>query len=310
MSSWTPTTYKTTNWSNYNRSLKQRGSLSIWFDAGMEWEAKPSGRRGRQHAYSDAAIQACLTIKVLFGLPLRQTTGFVESLLELVGLDWAVPDFSTLCRRQRILPVAVPYRGSAGPLHLLVDSTGIKAEGEGEWNARKHGGPKRRLWRKIHIGIDKETLEIRAIEVTSSSIGDAPMLPDLINQIPPDQEIGSVTADGAYDTRKCHDAIAARNAHAVIPPRKNAKLWKADTPGARARNEAVRASKYLSRALWRHLTEYHRLSRIETKMHCVKLLGQRLSARDFDRQVAEIQIRAAILNGFTVLGIPETVSVG
>lgn len=139
------------------------------------------------------------------------------------------------------MTVALPYRGSAGPLHLLIDSTGITAEGEGEWNARKHGGSKRRLWRKIHIGIDEQTLEIRAIEATSSSIGDAPVLPDLINQIPPDEEIGSVTADGAYDTRKCHDAIAARNAHAVIPPRKNAKLWKPDTPGARARNEAVRS---------------------------------------------------------------------
>ena len=265
---------------------------------------------GRQQTYSDAAIQACLTLKVLFGLPLRQATGFVESLLKLVGLDWSVPDFSTLCRRQRALSVAIPYKGSAGPLHLLIDSTGIKAEGEGEWNARKHGGPKRRLWRKIHIGIDEQTLEIRAIEVTSSSIGDAPMLPDLLNQIPPDQDLGSVTADGAYDTRKCHDAIAARAAHAVIPPRKNATLWKHDTPGARARNEAVRSSKYLGRALWRQLTGYHRRSRVETKMHCVKLLGQRLSARDFDRQVAEIQIRAAILNSFTALGIPRTVAAG
>ncbi|XOY56379.1 MAG: IS5 family transposase [Rhodobacterales bacterium] len=310
MSSWTPTTYKTRNWAEYNHSLKQRGSLSIWFDPEMSWEAEASGRRGRQKTYSDAAIQACLTLKVLFGLPLRQTTGFVESLLKRVELDWSVPDFSTLCRRQKTLSVAIPYKGSAGPLHLLVDSTGIKAEGEGEWNARKHGGPKRRLWRKIHIGVDEETLEIRAIEVTSSSIGDAPMLPDLLSQIPPDQELGSVTADGAYDTRKCHDAIAARNAHAVIPPRKNAKMWKPDTAGAKARNEAVRSSKYLGRALWRNLTGYHRRSRVETKMHCVKLLGQRLSARDFDRQVAEIQIRAAILNGFTALGIPHTIAAG
>ena len=202
---------------------------------------------------------------LLAGLPLRQATGFVESLLELVGLDWAVPDFSTLSRRQKTLSVAIPYRGSSGPLHLLVDSTGIKAEGEGEWNARKHGGSKRRLWRKIHIGIDEQTLEIRAIEVTSSSIGDSPILPGLLSQIAQGQEIGSVTADGAYDTRKCHDAIAARNAHAVIPPRKNAKMWKPDTPGARARNEAVRSSKYLGRALWRQLTGYHRRSRVETK---------------------------------------------
>jgi hypothetical protein len=124
MSSWTPTKYKTRNWAEYNLSLKNWGSLSIWFDAEMTWEAVPSGHRGRQQAYSDAAIQACLTFKVLFGLPLRQTTGFV-------GLDWAAPDFSTLCRRQKTLSVAIPYKGSTGPLHLLVDSTGIKAEGEG-----------------------------------------------------------------------------------------------------------------------------------------------------------------------------------
>ncbi|KIN72777.1 ISSpo9, transposase [Sulfitobacter guttiformis KCTC 32187] len=276
----------------------------------MTLEAAPSGRRGRQQAYSDAAIQACLTLKVVFGLPLRQTTGFVASLLELVVLDWSVPDFSTLCRRQKTLSVAIPYKGSARSLHLLIDNTGIKAEGEAEWTARKHGGPKRRLWRKIHSGIDKQTLKIRAIEVTRSSIGDAPILPDLLNQIPPCQELGGVTADGAYDTRKCHDAIAARNVHAVIPPRKNAKLWKPDTPRARARNEAVRSSKYLGRALWRQLTGYHRRGRVKTKMHCVKLLGQRLAARDFDRQVAEIQNRAAILNGFTALGIPRTVAIG
>ncbi|RBP77908.1 DDE family transposase [Rhodobacter sp. 140A] len=120
----------------------------------------------------------------------------------------------------------IPYRGSKGPLYLLIDSTGIKVEGEGEWHARKHGGAKRRVWRKIHLGIDAQTLEIRAVEITGSHIGDAPVLPDLLDQIPEDQEIGSVTADGAYDTRKCHDAIADRGAHAVIPPRRNAKPWK------------------------------------------------------------------------------------
>lgn len=305
-----PPTYRTKNWPAYNKALKDRGSLTIWFNPEATWKAAPTGKRGRQPRYSDAAIQAYLTLKVLFGMPLRQATGFVESLLKLVDLDWEVPNFSTLCRRHKTLLVAIPYQGSKGALNLLIDSTGIKAEGEGEWNARKHGGAKRRLWRKIHIGIDAETLEIRAVEVTSSNIGDPPMLPNLLDQIAPDQKIGSVTADGAYDTRKCHDAIAARNARAVIPPRKNAKLWKPDTLGARARNEAVQSSKDLGRAQWRRLTGYHRRSRVETKMHCLKLMGQRLAARDFDRQVAEVQIRAAILNGFTALGIPRTVAVG
>jgi hypothetical protein len=310
MSSWSPTKYKTTNWSSYNDSLKRRGSLSIWFDPEMVWVPPPSGKRGRQQNFSDAAIQACLTLKVLFGLPLRQATGFVQSLLQLIGLDWAVPDFSTLCRRQRTLKVSLPYRGGTGPLNLLIDSTGIKAEGEGEWNARKHGGSKRRIWRKIHIGIDEETLEVRAVEVTGSNIGDAPVLPDLLNQIPPHQDIGSVTADGAYDTRKCHEAIAARNAHAVIPPRKNAKPWKPTSAGAIARNDAVSAQRYLGRTLWRRWSGYHRRSRVETKMHCLKLMGQSLMARDFDRQVAEIQIRIAVLNRYTALGIPVTEAVG
>ncbi len=201
----TPPTCKTRNWPAYNEALKRRGSLTIWFDPEMSWDATPAGKRGRRQAYSDAAIQTCLTMKVLFGMALRQTTGFVESLLLLIGLDWTVPDFSTLCRRQRTLAVNIPYRGSQGPLHLLIDSTGIKVEGEGEWNARKHGGSKRRIWCKIHLGIDEETLEVRAVEITGSNIGDAPILPDLLGQIPVDQEIGSVTADGACDTRKCRD---------------------------------------------------------------------------------------------------------
>jgi hypothetical protein len=124
-------TYKTKNWPAYNEALKQRGSLTIWFDPDMAWVPPPTGKRGRQPQYSDAAIQTCLTMKVLFGLALRQTSGFVESLLRLAGLDWTVPDFSTLSRRQKTLAVSIPYRGSQGPLNLLIDSTGIKAEGEG-----------------------------------------------------------------------------------------------------------------------------------------------------------------------------------
>jgi hypothetical protein len=202
----------------------------------MEWAAPPTGKRGRQPVYTDAAVQTRLTMKVLFGMALRQTPGFVESLLRLVGLDWDVPDFSMLSRRQKTLAVNIPHRGSQGPLHLLIDSTGIKVEGEGEWNARKHGGAKRRVWRRVHLGIDEQTLEIKAEEVTNSDVGDAPMLPELLGQIPPDQKIASVTApshglqanccratDGAYDTRKCHDAIAERGAAAVIQPRRSAK---------------------------------------------------------------------------------------
>ena len=200
----------------------------------MTWGAKPTGRRGRQPVCRDAAVQTCLTMMVLFGLALRQTTGFVESLLHLISPDWEFPDFSTLSRRQKTLKVNIPYRGSAGPLHLLIHSTGIKVEGEAEWNARKPGGSKRRVWRKIHIGIDEKTLEIRAAEFTTSAAGDAPMRPELPDQIPPDPAIGSVPADGAFATRKGQAAIAERGAAAIIPPRKTAKPWKTDTAGALA----------------------------------------------------------------------------
>ena len=130
------------------------------------------------------------------------------------------------------------------------------------------------------------------------------MLPHLLNQIPHDQEIGGVTADGAYDTCRCHNSIADRGAAAVIPPRRNAQPWKPTTAGAIARNDALRASRYLGRALWRNWSGYHRRNRVETKIHCMKLLGQRLMARDFDRQVAGVQMRVAILNGYTAIGIP------
>jgi len=304
-----PPTYKTTNWAEYNAALKRRGSLTIWFDPQMAWQAAPSGKRGRQQAYSDAAIQTCLTLKVVFGMALRQTTGFVESLLKLASLDWLVPDFSTLSRRQKTLAISISCQKLAGPLHLLIDSTGIKFEGDGEWRARKHGPSKRRQWRKLHIAVNEETLEIRAVEVTGAGVGDAPMLPELLSQIPPDEDIATVTADGAYDTRKCHDTIAKRGAAAIIPPRKNAKPWKPDTEGAIVRNEALRACNRFGRALWKRWTGYHRRSRVETKMRCVKLLGDGIMARELDRQVAELQIRADVLNRFTSLGIPKTVAV-
>ena len=305
-----PPTYRTTNWRAYNAALVHRGSLLIWFDPQTQWLAEPTGRRGRQPTFSNAAIQTCLTLKALFGLPLRQTTGMVASLLELAGLDWAVPDFSTLCRRQKTLTVQIPNRPGTGALHLLIDSTGIKAEGDGEWLVRKHGPSKPRQWCKVHLGIDADTLEVRAIEITGSRVGDAPVLPDLLDQIPPDQPVGLVTADGAYDTRACHAAIAERRAAAVIPPRKNGKPWKEHTAGAQTRNEALRATRRLGRAIWRRWSGYHRRSLVEAKMRCLKRLGERVMARDFDRQVAELHIRAAILNRFTALGTPITQRAG
>jgi len=226
-----PARYRTTNWSTYNAALRKRGSLLIWLDKEMAWHAPHEGRTGRPPVFSNAAIQFCLSIKVLFKLPLRQTAGMVASLLRLAGLDWPVPDYSTLCRRQKTLKVQIPYRRADGPLNLLVDSTGIKFLGDGEWKRKKHGAEYRRQWRKVHLAIDAHTLDIRAIEVTDNGTGDAPMLPELLSQIPADEPIASVGGDGAYDTKACHAAIARRNAQAIIPPRKNARAWKNNQTG-------------------------------------------------------------------------------
>lgn len=169
-----PIRYRTTNWSEYNAALRQRGSLWVWFDPDTVWHGGKTGKRGRPETFSDAAIQTCLTLKVLFGLPLRQTVGLVESLIRMAGLDWPVPDYSTLCRRQARIGVQIPYRCSGHPLNLLIDSTGVKFRGDGEWLARKHGTSRRRQWRKVHIAMDTETGDIRAVAFTSSRQGDSP----------------------------------------------------------------------------------------------------------------------------------------
>lgn len=304
-----PARYRTTNWSSYNDALRKRGSLLIWLDKEMTWHAPHEGRPGRPPVFSNAAIQFCLSLKVLFKLPLRQTAGMVASLLRLAGLDWPVPDYSTLCRRQKTLKVQIPYRRAEGPLNLLVDSTGIKFLGDGEWQARKHGVHGRRQWRKVHLAMDIATSDIRAVEFTPSREGDSPVLPDLLGQIPEDEDIGTVTADGAYDTRRCHGAVIARGGTAIIPTRRNGRAWKEDCPAAKARNETLRATRHYGRAFWKRWTGYHARSRVEAKMRCLKAFGERIAARDPDRQTAEIHIRVALVNRFNALGTAHVVRV-
>jgi len=309
MSKPSPARYRTTNWSGYTASLKKRGCLLIWLDNDMAWLAPPDGSPGRPSVFSDAAIQFCLTIKVLFKLPLRQTTGMVSSLLKLADLDWAVPDYTTLCRRQKTLAVQIPYRRADGSLNLIVDSTGIKFLGDGEWQARKHGIQGRRQWRKVHLAMDTATSDIRAVERAPSSDGDSPVLPELRGPIPGGEELGTVTADGAYDTRRCHTAIIDRQATAIIPVRKNGRPWKEDCPAVIACNETLRATRHYGRAFWKRWTGYHVRSRIEAKMRCLKAFGERIAARHPDSQTAEIQIRVALINRFNALGTAEIVRV-
>ena len=195
---------------------------------------------------------------------------------------------------------------------LIVDSTGLKFLGEGEWKRKKHQPEYRRQWRKLHIGIDAETLQIRSVQLTTNNVSDSQVLGDLLNQIPLDEQIDSVYTDGAYDTKQCRQVISDRQAHAVIPPRKNARPWKDTKVHSRERNELLRTVKHLGRIIWigriiwKKWSGYHRRSLVETKMHCIKLLGDKLSARNFQSQVNEIHARVAVLNKFTELGRPHT----
>ena len=160
--------YRTTNWPAYNRALINRGNIAIWFDPKTQWYAEPQGKQGRSKTYSDIAIQCCLMIKSLFRLSLRMVTGFVQSLIHLCRLDWTAPDYTTLCRRQKHIDIAISYQKNSDGLHLLVDSTGLKFLGEGEWKRKKHQPEYRRQWRKLHIGIDAKTLQIRAVQLTTN----------------------------------------------------------------------------------------------------------------------------------------------
>ena len=179
-------------------------------------------------------------------------TGFVQSLIKLCGLDWTAPDFTTLCRRQKYIDIQISYQKSRDGLHLLVDSTGLKFLGEGEWKRKKHQPEYRRQWRKLHIGIDAKTLQIRVVQLTTNNVSDSQVLGDLLDQIPSDEQIDSVYTDGAYDTKQCRQVIADRQAHAVIPPRKNAKPWKDKKVHSLERSELLRTVKRLGRTLWKN----------------------------------------------------------
>src|SRR5271170_3643471 len=213
--------YRVTNWPEYDAALIRRGSLTVWFteEAVAAWHASPTGERGGQPTYSAIAIETCLTLRLVFHQPLRQTEGLMRSIVGLLKVDIAIPDHTALSRRgggPTILPNCVDR---AEPLHLLVDSTGLKIYGEGEWLNQKHGIRSRRRWRKLHLGIDAITHEIVAVELTPDDVGDVSDLPGLLDQV--DAEIASVTADGAYDGEVVYDAVANRHPDAavIIPPR-------------------------------------------------------------------------------------------
>ncbi|AQV92601.1 IS5 family transposase [Cupriavidus necator] len=304
--------YRVRNWSAYNAGLIARGDVTIWIDRGVLKQEPAAGslNRGRPRVYSDAVIQMLLGLKQVFRLPLRALQGFAHSVRALAFADLPVPNYTTLSRRAQELEVVLPVRRADESLHLVVDSTGLKVFGEGEWKVRKHGYSKRRTWRKVHLAMDAKTGQICAALMTHQDVGDADVLPELLDQVPTDTPIDTVGGDGAYDTKQCHAAIAARDAQPSIPPREGAMPWPESTSGAAWRNEAIDAIARSSRREWKKSSGYHRRSLVETLMYRLKALtGNCLWARKVGSQATEVAIRVGVLNRMTALARPHSVRI-
>jgi IS5 family transposase len=272
------------------------------------WHAsEPASKRGHPRTYTDTAITTMATLQELYHLGLRQTEGLMESIGELLHLEIAIPDYSTLSRRRATLEVPLPRTRRKEALHVVVDSTGVKVFGEGEWKVRQHGYTYRRTWRKVHVGVDEASGELVAAVVTTHNYHDSQLLPDLLAQV--DEEITQVSGDGAYDRRTCYEAIGARHARATIPPQHNAKIWQhGNTKAERlARDENLRRIRQVGRAAWKRENGYHRRSLVETTMFRLKtIFGERVTARGFAGQAAQLLVRCAALNRMTQLGRPDS----
>lgn len=307
--------YRIRNWSKYNKSLVNRGHLTLWFDEESihHWYQQPTakGRRGRPTTYSDVAITCMLTLKMVFRLPLRAAQGFVTSLIDLLELPIQGADYSTLCRRQKTLePLLWLNRKPGESLHVVLDSTGLKVFGEGEWKVRQHGYSKRRTWRKLHLGLDEKTGEIIAAALTGHNVGDSEVFADLLDQI--EGPIDQVSADGAYDSHDNYALLEKRGAKATIPPRETAKIQQHGNckKSALQRDENLRAIRQVGRVAWKKSCGYHRRSLAETAMFRFKtLLGRGLLARTFNSQCAEAFIKCNIMNKMTSLGMPESYAI-
>jgi hypothetical protein len=301
--------YRVKNWSDYDKALVQRGSITFWLldDFEKNWRHTGEKQRGAQLDYSDQAILVMLTVKEVFHLTNRQVEGFMRSLFVLMKMVLPVPDHSTLSKRGRNLKVNLPKKTNQS-LNIVMDSTGLKIYGEGEWKVRQHGVSKRRTWRKLHLGINPEDGEIQAVELTENSVSDAEVVETLLQQI--DQEIARFAADGAYDKRKVYDSLNEHspNTEVSIPPRKNARIWKhGNTKAERLkRDENLRSIRKHGRKTWKNDSGYHIRSLAETAMFRLKtIFGNGLSTRLLETQTTQTLVRCAALNQMTHLGMPQ-----
>jgi Transposase DDE domain len=306
--------YKVRNWKEYNEALVNRGRIEFWItdEALHLWkEQKKTGKRGKPKLYSNLAIETALLLREVFRLPLRQVEGFLASILLKMGSGRKAPDYSTLSLRAETLPVIIRVRAvQSETLHIVIDSTGAKVYGEGEWKVRQHGWSKRRTWKKLHLGIDEATGDILLGDVTGNDTADCEMLAPLLAQVPPDTRIDQVSADGAFDRRMCYEALRKRDVkHIAIPPQKNARIWQhGNTKEEKLhRDQNLRRIRAVGRRAWKEESKYHRRSLAETTMFRLKtIFTDKVRARKEAVQRVELLLRVKALNLMTTIGMPES----
>ena len=304
--------YRVTNWAEYDASLRQRGSLTVWFsdEAIAAWRAEPRTTRGGQPHYSASAIQTALMLRAVFRLALRQTEGLIGSILQLLGLDLAVPDHSTLSRRAETLEVPKPCPSSRGPVHLLVDSTGLRLGGPGEWLTENHGTPRRRSWRKLHIGVDAETGQILASELTSNDVDDGSQVEPLLDQIT--SPLASFIGDGAYDQIDIYGTVTQHHpdADVIIPPRATAVPSNMAEGTPSERDQHLQSIAKHGRMGWQKRSGYTRRALVETSISRFKrVIGDALRSQTDRRRATEVAIAISALNSMFELGRLKSVRI-
>ena len=276
------TKYRVGNWPAYERALVQRGDVTLWFsvDAADTWQPSPSGRPGGQQRFSDLAIETALTLRLVFRLPLRQTEGFLRSVLSLMDVHLEAPDHTTLSRRSQHLAIELSRLPAKGPIDLIVDSTGLSMVGAGEWAAAKYGQRGKRGWRKLHVGVDRSGAIVTQA-LTDAQADDATTGVALIEAV--DDDMASVTADAAYDTLAFYDTADGRGATVVVPPDKTARVSRR-RPRSSARDRTIKKVRQLGRRKWKKASGYHRQARVENAFFRYKsIVGEALRASNSGR---------------------------
>jgi IS5 family transposase len=293
------------DWSAYNQALRERGSLTLWVDEEVVANWRPDHdphKLGTPFLYSDSAIELILTLRAMYHLPLRGAEGFARSVFGLMGLSVPLPHYSTLSRRAGRLEIDLAAAPSGEGRVVLLDSTGLKVFGEGEWKVRQHGYSKRRTWRKLHVALDPRTQEVVACVLTENGVDDGSMAEPLLGEV--GGKVKEIKADGAYDQSKVYRAAKRHGAKPIIPPRKNAKIKQHGNRGGprETRDEHLREIRRKGRKRWKRESGYHERSLVETVMFRYKtILGDGLRARKFANQQAEARIGCKIINKVTQL---------